>query len=262
MKIIAALIALIAAQSASAERINKPFVTRNGRTVVGGSAPQISQQPYIAGNTRPAAQAADPGAGSAPMFGSGASSNGPYDSFGGGRSFMGGGRRGVMSRGAQRGVTQRSGKVFMGSNKSVAAETPEPAPADEVPAHFKTPGALIRTAGQQPKYAEVAAPSDHRISAGEIAFNEKRGYDVGRAISVHHGPKDTLPPPNPGTYTKTFTSGVGANSGPGGNAGGGNGGNDNNGSGNNDKDKTGDDDDGHGGSKKAGADPTGFYDAF
>ena len=260
MKIIAALIALIAAQAASAERINKPFVTRNGKTVVGGSAPQVSQQPYTAGNRQALGVSyAEPSPGSAPLFGSGASSNGPYSSIGG-RSFMSGGRRGVMSRGAQRGASQRSGKVFMGSNKSVDADPPAPAPADEVPAHFKTPGALIRTGGQPPKYTEVAAPSDHRISAGEIAFNEKRGYDVGRAISIHHGPKDTLPPPNPGTYQKTFTSGVGANSpgGTGGDAGGGN----NNGSGNNDNDKPGDDDDGHGGSKKAGADPTGFYSAF
>ena len=39
-------------------------------------------------------------------------------------------------------------------------------------------------------------------------------FDVGRAPSVHRGPKDTLPPPNPGTVDKSYGGGAAANSGP------------------------------------------------
>ncbi len=257
--IAAAFVALIAAQAAQAQ--NKPFTTRNGKTVVGApSQPPLVLQPALA----PARGAA----------GAGAHANGILQDPGtdvpsGGRAFFGGGSRSFASRNT-RGV-RRSGSSFWGGNRRIAAPANVPAPTaptstseEEAPPHFSKPGALIRTAGQAPKYAEAEAARQHTVPAGEIAFNNNRAIDVARSRGVFIGPPDTLPPPNPGTTSKTFTSGAGANSGPStgnGNGNNGNGGN-NNGSGNNDRDIPGDDDDGHGGSKKAGADPTGFYSAF
>ena len=72
----------------------------------------------------------------------------------------------------------------------------------------------------------------HTTYAGEIVMNKRKAFDVGRAPSVQQGPKDTLPPPNPDTFTRTTTGtgGAAANSTPGsGDSGGSGGGHDNNG---------------------------------
>lgn len=259
MKIIAAAcVALIAAQAARAE--NKPFNVRNGKAVhtTPAAAPSRLNLLPAGAASGAAANMADPG------------SDVAMASPSGGGAFFGGGASRSFTPRPIRGA-RRSGAAFWSRNRRVegggnipAPTTPAPAAEEETPAHFKTPGALIRTAGQQPKYAEAEAARQHTVPAGEIAFNPARGYDVGRSRGVFIGPADTLPPPNPGTSGRTYTSGAGSNSGPSSGNGSGNTGNggNNNGSGNNDKDKPGDDDDGHGGSKKAGADPTGFYSAF
>ncbi len=220
-----AVIAALAAQSAFAEqRANKPFSTANGRTTATAPAPTK----VITLNT--------PGGGAA-------ANTGPAQTVaigGGGQAFTGGGRRSV-SRAS--GGSRRGGKTFWGGRK-VDGDAPAPS-TEEAPPHFSKPGALIRTTGQAPVYAKAEDPRTHTVDAGAIVLSKHKMFDVGRAPSVQIGPKDTLPPPNPGT-SGNYGTGATANSGPSGSSGSGNGKN-NNGSGNNDKDKPGDDFDDHGG---------------
>ena len=83
------------------------------------------------------------------------------------------------------------GKTFWsgGRRRSGSAEAPPP--------NFNKPGALIRTAGQAPKYGNLEPERRHTVYAGEIAIDARKARDVGRAPSLQHGPKDTLPPPTP-----------------------------------------------------------------
>ena len=246
--LISAVILALSAQTALAEqRENKPFTTVNGRTTATSPA-----APRIFTITTPGGGAA------ANMPATPAIAN----------TGMGGGRQ-VASRSSSGRAVHRGGKSFWGGGRRIdgggPSTTPAPAPgAEELPPNFTKPGALIRTTGQLPKYEIPSEPGNnkpaagtHTMDAGEIVLNNRKGFDVGRAPSVHHGPKDTLPPPNPVTGGTTYTGGAAANSGP--TSGGNGGGQNNNGSGNNGKDKPGDDDDGHGGDK---AMQRSFNDAF
>ncbi len=226
-----AAIAVLAAQTALAEQqVNKPFNTVNGRTTVASPA-----------------EAGGPTAGQAPAV-SNAMINGAQ--AGGGRSFMGGGRQAV-SRSSTGRATRRGGKAFWSGGRSAVEQTPAPT-TEEAPPNFSKPGALIRTTGQQPVY-EKAETRTHTVDAGEIVMNKRKAVDVGRAPSVQQGPKDTPPPPNPGTSGVGYSGGAAANTGPGSN-----GGNSNNGGGNNRKDKPGDDDRYDGDKAKEYS----FYDAY
>jgi hypothetical protein len=255
--LISAVIVALSAQTALAEqRANKPFTTVNGRTAAAAPA-----APRIFTVTTP---------------GGGASANAPAPTAAPAMAYVGmGGGRQVSSRSSSGRAVHRGGKSFWGGGRRVdgggPSTTPAPAPgAEELPPHFTKPGALIRTTGQLPKYeippepgTNKPAAGTHTTNAGEIVLNDRKGFDVGRAPSVHHGPKDTPPPPNPVTNGTLYTSGATANSGPtsggSGHSGGNGGGHDNNGSGNNGKDKPGDDDDGHGGDR---ARESSFNDAF
>lgn len=240
--IISAVILALAAQIAQAEqRVNKPFNTTNGRTSTAAPAAPRAVMVSPAGS---GATANSPTTATNAMLGG-------YSS-GGNRGFVGGGRQAV-SRAATGQATRRSGKTFWSGvgRKADGDSTPS---TEELPPHFTKPGALIRTTGQLPIY-EKAETRTHTVDAGEIVLNNRKAVNIGRAPSVQHGPKDTLPPPNPGTFTGTTTGGAAANTGSGSTGGGHN----NNGSGNNGKDKPGDDDDGHGGDR---AKDKSFSDAF
>lgn len=232
-----AVIAALAAQSAFAERrANKPFSTANGRTTATAPAPAPR---VITVNTPGGGAAANVG----PAITSAMGNTGGY-------AFTGGGNRTVsrVSGGSRRG----GGKAFWGNRKidgGGAVPAPAPAPAEEAPAHFSKPGALIRTTGQAPVYEKAETARTHTVEAGPIVLSKHKMFDVGKGPSVHIGPKDTPPPPNPGTGGG-YGTGATANSGPSGSSGSGNGnnnGHNNNGSGNNDKNKPGDDFDDHGG---------------
>lgn len=256
--LIIAVVVLSALPAAAERRANKPFSTANGRTVVGApAAPRV-----ITVNTPGGGAAANlpPAAGRAPAVTNDMINGAPSD---GGRAFMGGGRA-AMSRTQGRAVRQ-GGKAFRTSGgRSIGADAgaggdggaTTTTSSEEAPPHYSKPGALIRTTGQQPVY-EKAETRTHTVDAGEIVFNKRKGFDVGRAPSVQQGPKDTPPPPNPGTAGSGYGGGAAANAPA--SSSGGSGSNDNNGSGNNGKDKPGDDYDQQGGDK---AMTTSFYDAF
>lgn len=258
--LIIAVVVLSALPAAAERRANKPFSMANGRTVVGApAAPRV-----ITVNTPGGGAAANlpPAAGRAPAVTPAMINGAPSD---GGRAFIGGGRA-AMSRTQGRAV-RRGGKAFKTSGgRSVAADADAGADGDggatagpnseEAPPHYSKPGALIRTTGQQPIY-EKAETRTHTVDAGEIVMNNRKAFHMGRAPSVQQGPKDTPPPPNPGTMGSGYSGGAAANAPA--SSSGGSGSNDNNGSGNNGKDKPGDDYDQQGGDK---AMTTSFYDAF
>ncbi len=251
-----AAIAVLAAQTALAEqRANKAFNTVNGRTSMAAPAgPRVITVNTPGGGTAPNS----PVAGQAPAV-TGAMINGaPTD---GGRAFMGGGRQ-VVSRGSGGRAVHRGGKAFWTGGRGAVGPTDAPAPApstEEAPPNYSKPGALIRTTGQQPVY-EKAETRTHTVDAGEIVFNKRKGFDVGRAPSVQQGPKDTPPPPNPiSGGNSAYGNGAAANSTTGSSGSSSGGAKDNNGSGNNDNGKPGDDFDNQGGDK---AMTTSFYDAF
>ena len=234
-----AFVALLAAQPALAQqRENKPFNTVNGRTSTAAPRVITVQSPGggASGNILGAAQA--PAVTGAMIAGA------PSQ---GGRGFAGA----QIPRGATGPGVHRGGKTFMG-RKNRKADTG--GSTEEAPPNYSKPGALIRTTGQEPKYAP--APDKiftNTVAAGEIVFNDRKAINVGKAPSIHEGPKDTPPPPNPG-YGHGYSGGASANSGPAGSGGSG----DNNGSGNNDRNKPGDTTDWQGDKAKDAA----FNDAF
>lgn len=250
MRILIAVIAVLSAQAASAERRqNKTFSTANGRTVVGAPAPSriiTLDKPGggVAANT--------PAAGQAPDMTSAQIGGAPVD---GGRAFIGAGRQ-MASHGSTGRAVHRRGMAFRSGGKRAIDAGPNSAPpeTEEAPPHYSKPGALIRTTGQQPVYEKVDSRT-HTVDAGEIAMNNRKAVDVGRAPSIQQGPKDTLPPPNPST--SGFGTGAAANTGAVKVK-------DNNGSGNNGNPKPGDDYDEQGNAKKNSLedDPTGFNGAF
>ncbi len=250
---------LITAQAASAQRRGgKPFHTANGRTT---SAPPAAPAPA------PAAAAGGAAAnGPAPQAGgvlrAGVTMYGPSS---GSRAAMGRSTRSVGRPegrsigfiGARRASGAGAGQGAGGVGATTTSSDPAPPPAQEAPAHFSKPGALIRDTGQQPIYQETATRT-HTVDAGEIVLNRRKAAHVGSGPGVQMGPKDTPPPPNPnnlGSYTRSGAAPNGAAP----NGSGSGSGGDNNGSGNNGKDKPGDDDDQHGGDK---AKEAAFYDAF
>lgn len=244
---ISAVLAVLSAQPVFAQRRpNKAFNTSNGRTTSSAPAgPRVFTLAAPGGG----ASANAPAAAHAPAVTTAMIEGAPSD---GGRSFIGGGRA-AASRGSSGRAVRRGGKAFWtGAGRRVDGGGTAPTSTEEAPANYGKPGALIRTTGQQPKYDKAETARTQTTDAGEIVFNTRKGFDVARAPSVQHGPKDTPPPPNPETSGRTYSSGAAANSGPGGG--------DNNGSGNNGR-KDGDDDDGKG-NDKTFADPTGFNDAF
>lgn len=251
-----AVLAALAAQPALAQRrSNKPFNAVNGRTTT--SAP--ASHPRALSVTRPGggsganAVSFAPGAAQAPAVTTAMIEGAPVS---GGRQFAGSGRAHAARASGSRAV-RRGGKPFWGGSRRVAEG--DSTSTEEAPPNFDKPGALIRTSGQQPKYEKAEDPRTHTVDAGAIVMNNRRAHDVGRAPSVQRGPKDTLPPPNPGTGG--YTTGAAANSSSSSSGSGSSTGHDNNGSGNNGKDKPGDDEDPHGGSDPF-ADPTGFNAAF
>lgn len=122
--------------------------------------------------------------------------------------------------------------------------------AKDPPPNFSKPGALIRTAGQAPKYGTPEPERRHAVYAGEIAIDARKARDVGRAPDLQQGPKDTPPPPNP-------ISGAAGGAAPNSTTVINNGGNSNSGAQNNTNGN-------QGGNKGRDpfADPTGFNDAF
>ena len=245
MKIlVSAVIAALAAQSALAEQAdNRPFNTVNGRSTPAAPA------------ARRILTVTTPGGGAAANTPTATAT--PAAALAAANVVLGGGGRQVAARGSSKRGVHRGGKSFWGGERKVdgGGATTAPAPgAEELPPNFTKPGALIRTTGQLPKYEKAEAGQTHTTDAGEIVMNKRKAVDVGRAPNVHHGPKDTLPPPNPVTGG-TYVTGAAANSGPGAGSSSGKGG----GRDNNIKETPGDDDDGHGGDK---AMTTSFNDAF
>lgn len=251
---ITAVIAALSAQTAMAEqRENRPFNVSNGRTVSAATAPRV----FVV-NTPGGGSSANSGPTEVAATKIAPSSAGARAVAGTvGRSGGGHGGRGVQRAGKAygRASTRRvdAGGAAGGPAGGVGAKTTA---VEDVPPNYTKPGALIRDTGQLPIYEKAETPRTHTVDAGEIVFNDRKGADVGKAPSLQQGPKDTLPPPNPGTYSRTSTGGAAANSGAstgsgsggsGGTDGGLGGGHDNNGSGNNDKNMPGDSQDGRGG---------------
>lgn len=86
---------------------------------------------------------------------------------------------------------------------------PEPAPAPEPGFSNPVPGALIRTEGLGAKTAPAApAPRLHAVEAGErVSPEDGRAQVLNPHKGLQIGPKDTLPPPSPGTVSGGRASG-------------------------------------------------------
>ncbi len=183
-----AVIAVLCAQTGLAEqRANKPFNTVNGRTTTAAPAgPRLFTRSAPEGG----AAANAPTAAQAPEVTAAMINGAPSD---GGRAFLGGGRPA-----ASRGSTGRAMRRLSNT--------------EEAPPNFSKPGAWVRTTGQLPKYENVESAPVHATGAGEIVMDKNKAVDVGRAPSLQRGPKDTLPPPSPGTGGARSTGGAAANS--------------------------------------------------
>lgn len=108
-------------------------------------------------------------------------------------TFSGGG---VSASGIQTMVGRRSLGGHPQGHKSLA-------PAD-LPAYATKPGALIRTEGQQPQYANAAPAREHKIDGGSfITIDDKKALDVGRSRGPHEGPKDAAATPNAASGSRT-----------------------------------------------------------
>lgn len=260
MKILVPVVLALLSASAHAERANKPFNTANGRTAQGNSPAPAAVAPQGGGGG--AAANGPAAAPAAPGIRAGVTVYGPGQTrrVSSGRGVRGGGGRSSGQSIGFVGARRASGS---GAGQGVGGVGPKTAAAEEAPPNFSKPGALIRDTGQQPVY-EKTTTRTHTVDAGEIVMNDRKAVDVGRAPSLQIGPKDTPPPPNPGTWGGSYSgNGAAANS-PGGSSGSsGSSGKDNNGSGNNGKGT--DSPDGHGNDKTHDStfdDPTGFNAAF
>ncbi|MDE2491866.1 MAG: hypothetical protein KGM24_13555 [Elusimicrobia bacterium] len=81
-----------------------------------------------------------------------------------------------------------------GSTGSGGSSTQTPPP------NFSKPGALIRTAGQLPKYEAASGGGTHAIDGGGfVASNPADSHDVGRSPGVAWGRPDTPPGANAGS---------------------------------------------------------------
>lgn len=280
------LIALLAfALVLPARAQNKPFNTRNGRTVTGGggggggAAPARSYNAVVrAGAGAPAYAPPQESAVAAAAPSAAGVANGPL--LDGGRSFMGrvsgGGHRAAVGRAVRRGGSQPFAaggrRVDYAPAEGGAAGGGAEAP-QEAPGYHKY-GAKILSEGQAPQYAP-ATTREHAQDAGQIVIKDKFAGHVARAPSLQHGPKDTPPPCTPGTPGCNGGGSAGGNSitpnapatggsGSGSGQGGGNGnGGDSHQNDNGDGNGNGD---GHGGGKGSNedlqADPTGFGSSF
>ncbi len=204
-KLIPAVIAILAAQSAFAEqRENKPFSTNNGRTSAAApGAPHIIRVTKPGGgmgSNGPAAAAA-----AAPAAGMAAAAAADH-----GRAITGGGNpRQTASRTSSGHAVHRGGKAFRaGARKAdgggvagggAGGTTQAPTYEEPPPPNYDKPGALIRTTGQLPKYEKAEEPRTHTVDAGEIVMDNRKAFNVGQAPSIQYGPRDTPPPPNPTT---------------------------------------------------------------
>lgn len=262
MKILVPVVLALLSVDASAERANKPFNTANGRTAQGNSpAPAAVAAQGGGGGAAANGPAAAP---AAPGLRAGVMVYGPGQTrrVSSGRGIRGGG--GGHTAGKSIGFVGARRATGSGAGQGVGGVGPKTAAEEEAPPNFSKPGALIRDTGQLPLY-EKTTTGTHTVDAGEIVMNNRKAVDIGKAPSLQQGPKDTPPPPNPGTWGGSYTTGAAANS-PGGSSGssGSSGsGKDNNGSGNNGKGT--DSPDGHGNDKTHDStfdDPTGFNAAF
>ncbi len=173
------------------------YVVRNGRAVTGGGGGRASG----GGATVVAqggARAAGGGVGGAPVYGQAFSGGAARRGSGGHRSFFGQRLGSGVYRVPQRamGDSVPSDGSGSGGSGGGSGTTEEPA---ETPGYFKY-GALIRTEGQQPQFAQASSPErDHTIAAGDIRLDTSRAYDVGRGPGVRQGRRDTPPSCSPGS---------------------------------------------------------------
>jgi hypothetical protein len=83
-------------------------------------------------------------------------------------------------------------------------------PAPSAPPAYATPGAMIRTAGQQPVYSTPAGGGTHSVEGGGmIAIDQSRANDVGRAPGITWAPPDT--PPSAGAHSGGGGTGASSN---------------------------------------------------
>lgn len=202
IKVLSAIV-MLAAQTASAEqRVNKPFTTSNGRTVVTSPAAAKAAPKVFRMTT--------PGGGSGSNSAAAPAAHAAVAGTGGSRTVFGGGQKAAARNATGRNV-QRGGQIGIGKNID------PPAPTEELPPHYTKPGALIRTTGHRLPEYEKTEQTTHRVDAGEIVLNPKKAVNVGQAPSLAYADKaDKLPPPNP-VNGKSYNTGAAANSPTGGN---------------------------------------------
>lgn len=167
----------------------KPYVVYNGRGAgPGASAPAAAAAPASGGSgsaagqyltaatqasafgantVRPSATAGDPGAAAAAALAA----------AGAGQSFRGTARS-TNKRGVPRAAARRA--------------------QDSPPPNYSKPGALIRTEGQLPVYANPGNAGTHSVEGGSfVNIDPRRAKDVGRAPGISWGAPDTPPSGNP-----------------------------------------------------------------
>lgn len=206
MKIALLAAAVLASTSAFADD-SHPYVTYGGRGVTSNAQAAkplgpdtVDAPPAAAGQAGVVAATAQTGA-----FGSNNVTAGILTAAGVDPTSLPSGSQGV--RGGRRGLiggSSRSRGVATtgGSGGSTGNQAPPP--------YYDKPGALIRTAGQQPKYADPHDATTHAVDGGGfVTINDAKAHDVGRGPGITYGPPDKLPGANPNS---------GSGSGAGGNA--------------------------------------------
>ena len=168
-----ALAVLLPALVQAGDRAHRPYALTNGRSVKAASAPASAPQTGAA-VTRAAGQSGSSVPSTSAM----------------------GGSQAAIGRRASGGQPQGHRSFWSGKRKADGGGTP----TEEAPPNFSKPGALIRTEGQQPKYAEASPTRTHTVEGGSfIAIDARKAQDVGRTPGLTVGPKDTPPSANTGS---------------------------------------------------------------
>lgn len=171
---------------------NRPYVVRNGRAVTGGGGRAAGGGGAQSGAGVPASAPAGPA----------------YSAPGG----VGGGYHGIGARAG--GGASRGRSVYRpGSRGNRGFRAAEGGSEEAPPPYHNQPGALIRTAGQQPQYGEAKGARTHTVEAGGfVDIDPRHARDVAYAPGVRQGPRDTPPGANAGGGGVSFGGGVTTNS--------------------------------------------------
>lgn len=190
MKIALFALTVIAAVAAHAEDpVSKPYVLINGKGVDGPSQPTTAGGNMTAGTQGSAFGTTQVAPSVLSQAAAASAAAGVAQAALPAKNFTGSGHAHKAS--AHRGIAGAQTPAGNGSGGSGSATEGAP------PAYLSKPGALIRTEGQQPKYADPGPARALTVEGGGfIDIDARRARDVGRAPGVRWGAPDKAPSTN------------------------------------------------------------------